>query len=49
MGQNQPGFACSKSTMKITESRQRRRFGIFIVTFEQILHFILVFQLLTLN
>ena len=35
--------------MKIPEQRQWRRSGIFIVKFEYISHFVLVFILLTLN
>ena len=34
---------------KDTERRQWRRFGIFIVNFEHISDFVLVFLLLTLN
>ena len=41
---------CLKLRIKITERRHvRRRSGVFIVNFEQILHVILVFLLLTLN
>ena len=40
---------CSELTIKIPGRRQRRRFGIFIVNFELILHLVLVFLLLTLN
>ena len=39
---------CSKLTVK-TPERSRRRSGVFIVNFEHISHFVLVFQLLTLN
>ena len=39
---------CSKSTIKVLE-RRRRRFGVFIVNFEQFSQYILVFTLLTLN
>ena len=35
--------------MKTPERRQWRRSGIFIVNFEHILHYFLVFLLLTLN
>ena len=37
---------CSKLTMKTPERQQLRRFGIFIVNFEHILHLFLVFLLL---
>ena len=37
---------CSKLTVK---TPKRRRFGAFIVNFEQIAHIVLVFLLLTLN
>ena len=40
---------CSKLTIKTPERRQRRRSGHFIVNFESILYFVLVFLLLTLN
>ena len=40
---------CSKLTIKIPERRQWRRSGVFIVTFEHILHLALVFLLLSLN
>ena len=40
---------CSKLTIKIPERRHWRRSGIFIVNFEHILHFVLVFLLLTLT
>ena len=40
---------CSKSAIKIKERRQLRRSGVFIVNFKHILHFILVFLLLTLS
>ena len=40
---------CSKLTIRITERRYWRRSGIFIVNFEHIWHFDLVFLLLTLN
>ena len=40
---------CSKSTTKTPERSQWRRSGIFIVNFEYISHFFLVFSLLTLN
>ena len=39
---------CSKLTIKIPE-RRRRRSGVFIVNFEHISHFVLVFLLLTLS
>ena len=51
----QPTFTCeigSKLPIKTPEKRQRRqlrRFGLFIVNFEQISHIVLVFPLLTLN
>ena len=32
-----------------TETRTRRGFGVFLVNFEQIVHNVLVFPLLTLN
>ena len=40
---------CSKLTIKITERRQWRHSGIFIVNFEHIPHLVLVFLLLTLS
>ena len=40
---------CSKLTIKTPERRQWRSYGVFIVNFEQILHIVLVFPLLTLN
>ena len=40
---------CSKLTIKISERRQWRRSGVFIVNFEYISHLALVFLLLTLN
>ena len=40
---------CSKLTIKTQEWRQWRRYGVFIVNFEQILHISMVFPLLTLN
>ena len=40
---------CSKLTIKTPERRQWRRSGVFIVNFEHILHFVLVFVLLTLS
>ena len=40
---------CSKLTLKTPERRQWRLSGVFIVNFEQILHLVLVFILLTLN
>ena len=39
----------SKLTIKTPERRQRRRSGVFIVSFENISHLFLVFPLLTLN
>ena len=39
---------CSMWKIK-TPERRRRRFGVFIVNFEDILHLLLVFLLLTLN
>ena len=38
-----------KSTLKTPEQRQWRRSVVFIVDFEHISHFVLVFLLLTLN
>ena len=38
-----------KLTIKTPERHQRRRSGVFIVNFENISHFFLVFLLLTLN
>ena len=40
---------CSKLTLKTPERRQWCRSGVFIVTFEHILHLVLVFLLLTLS
>ena len=40
---------CSKLTIKIPKRRQWRRSGIFILNFEHISHFVLVFLLLTLK
>ena len=40
---------CSKLTIKTPEWRQYRRSGVFIVNFEHISHFVLMFLLLTLN
>ena len=40
---------CLKLTIKISERRQWRRSGIFIVNFEHISHLVLVFLLLALN
>ena len=34
---------------KVTSKDTRRRFGVYIVNFEHILHLILVFLLLTIN
>ena len=42
----QPEFTCSKLTM---EWCQWRRFDVFIASFEQISHIILIFPLLTSN
>ena len=39
---------CSNLTIKTPERCQWRRSGVFIVNFEHILHFVLVFLLLTL-
>ena len=39
----------SAQTIKTLERRHWRRSGVFIVNFEQILHVVLVFPLLTLN
>ena len=40
---------CSKFAIKIPERRHWRRYGIFIVNFEHISRFVLVFLLLTLK
>ena len=40
---------CSKLTIKILEQRYWGCFGVYIVNFEQILHLLLVFLLLTLS
>ena len=40
---------CSKLTIKTPERRHWRRSGVFIVNFEHILHFVLVFLLLNLS
>ena len=40
---------CSKLTINTPERRQWRRSGVFIVNFEHISHFVLVFLLLTLS
>ena len=40
---------CSELTIKTPERRQWRRSGVFIVNFELISHFFLVFIFLTLN
>ena len=40
---------CSKLTIKTPERRHWRRSGVFIVSFEHISHFFLVFLLLNLN
>ena len=39
----------SKLTIKTSERRHWRRYGIFIVNFEQVSHIALVFPLLSLN
>ena len=41
--------SCSKLTIKTPERRQSRRSGVFIFNFEQILHIVLMFAMLTLN
>ena len=43
------GVKCSKLTIKTPERSHWRRSGVFIVNFEHILHFVLVFLLLTLS
>ena len=40
---------CSKLTIKTPEQRQWRPSGVFVVNFEHISHFVLLFLLLTLN
>ena len=40
---------CSNLTIKALERRKWRRSGVFMVSFEHILHLFLVFLLLTLN
>ena len=40
---------CSKLTIKTPKRRHWRRYGVFIVNFEHILHLALVSLLLTLN
>ena len=40
---------CSKLTIKTPERRHWRRFGVFIINFEDISQLVLVFPLLTLN
>ena len=40
---------CSKLTIKISERRQWRCCGVFIINFEHISHLVSVFLLLTLN
>ena len=40
---------CTKLTIKTPERRQWRHSSVFIVSFEHISHFVLVFLLLTLN
>ena len=44
----QPAFTCSKLTIETIE-KGVKLFGVFIVNFEHISHFVLVFLLLTLN
>ena len=39
----------SKLTLKIPQRRQWRRFAVFIVNLEQILHIVLMFPILILN
>ena len=46
---NKDTRATSKLTIKTPERHQWRRYGVFIVNFEHISHFILVFLLLTLS
>ena len=41
------GEICSELTIKTPESRQWRRSGVFIVNFERISYFVLVFPLMT--
>ena len=43
------GKICSKLTIKTPEKRQWCRFGVFVINFEQILHIVQEFPLLTLN
>ena len=54
----QPAFTCSKLTTETLEQDAKyvhrtapmaRRFGVFIVNFERVSHFVLVFLLLTLS
>ena len=40
---------CSKLTIKTPERGQWRRSGVFLVSFEHVLHLVIVFLLLTLN
>ena len=40
---------CSKLKIKTHERRQRRRYGVFVVNFKHIPHFVPLFLLLTLN
>ena len=40
---------CSKLTIKKPEQGQWRHFGVFLINFEHISHFVLVFLLLTMN
>ena len=40
---------CSKLTIKIPEQRQGRRSGVFLFSFEQVLHLFLVFPLSSLK
>ena len=40
---------CSKSMIKTPERRKWRRSGVFIVDFERVSHFVLLFLLLTFS
>ena len=49
---SQPAFTCSNLTIETLEQSVKRnwhRSGVFIVNFEHISHFVLLFLLLTLN
>ena len=49
---SQPEFTCSNLTIETLEQSVKRnwhRSGVFIVNFEHISHFVLLFLLLTLN